>query len=63
MPERIQFELNVYPKISKNLGIATRTERFDTRADAEARKVEIEAIDTERRLEIEITEVRAVTTD
>lgn len=63
MSERTQFELNVYPKISRKLGIATRTERFATREDAEARKGEIEALDTERRLEIEITEVRAVTTD
>lgn len=56
MTELKRFELNVYPKISRNLGIATHTERFDTREEAEARKGEIEAVDTEHRLEVEITE-------
>jgi|GEM_PF-4137400 len=57
MTETKRFELNVYPKISKNLGIATRTERFETRAEADARKREIEAMDTEHRLEVEIKEI------
>jgi hypothetical protein len=57
MNENCLFELNVYPKISKNLGIATRTERFKTREDAEARQREIEAIDTEHRLHVEISEI------
>lgn len=57
MTEITLFELNVYPKISKNLGIATRTERFETRAEADARKQEIEAMDTEQRLEVEIKEI------
>jgi hypothetical protein len=51
------FELNVYPKISKNLGIATHTERFETCEAAEERHREIRAMDTEGRLHIEITEV------
>lgn len=51
------FELNVYPKISKNLGMATHTEQFKTREEAEARRREIEAQDAEHRLEIEITEI------
>ncbi len=57
MPQSKQFELNVYPKISRNLGISTRTEFFPTREEAEARKREIEIQDTEHRLDIEITEV------
>jgi hypothetical protein len=57
MTEIDLFELNVYPKISKNLGIATRTERFKTREDAEARQREIEAMDTEHRLQVEISEI------
>lgn len=57
MTEIKLFELNVYPKISKNLGIATRTERFKTREDAEARRREIEAMDTEHRLHMEISEI------
>jgi hypothetical protein len=57
MNESRLFELNVYPKISKNLGIATRTERFKTREDAEVRQREIEAMDTEQRLHVEISEV------
>jgi hypothetical protein len=52
------FELNVYPKISKNLGIATHTERFETREAAEERQREIQDMDTEGRLHIEITEVK-----
>ncbi|MBZ5551798.1 MAG: hypothetical protein LAO21_03685 [Acidobacteriia bacterium] len=57
MTEIDRYELNVYPKISKNLGIATRTERFKTREDAEARRHEIEAMDTEHRLDVEISEI------
>jgi hypothetical protein len=57
MTNKEKFELNVYPKISRNLGIATRTERFETRAAAEARKHEIELQDTEHRLDVEISEV------
>ncbi len=57
MSEKKQYELNVYPKISRNLGIATRTERFQSREEAEVRKSEIEAVDTDHRLDIEITEI------
>ncbi|MBZ5534888.1 MAG: hypothetical protein LAO31_02945 [Acidobacteriia bacterium] len=57
MTEIDRYELNVYPKISKNLGIATRTERFKTREEAEARQREIEAMDTEHRLHVEISEM------
>lgn len=56
MTEHLKFKLNVYPKISKNLGIATHTECFDTREAAEARQREIETQDTEHRLHLEITE-------
>ncbi|MDD5544552.1 MAG: hypothetical protein PHX83_15405 [Acidobacteriia bacterium] len=53
-----KFELQVYPKISRGLGISTRTEVFKTREEAEARKREIEAMDPEHRLDIEITELK-----
>lgn len=57
MPGKKKFELSVYPQISKNLGIATHTECFDTREAAEERKREIELQDIEHRLYIEISEV------